>query len=1419
MALTMEEILAGQREDATTAQPVQQPVQVAAPAQPTSTLTTESEGTFQEIGEGILSGVTKAAEGVASTVAIGVDLMADTDYTTGVQESFEDLREYAGLDPVGFGGKAAEIITQYIVPGGLAMKGVTKLTKLGRQAERFRKGEAGVDPLNPGEKFALGAYTVGAAAGADIMVATDDATTIADFFEGGPTQTDTALGLSGREEAIRRLGNKIKIGTETGVLTATLPTALGATFTAAAKAGDVAATGLAPVLSPIARAVRESRPAQSVGDYLQNLEQRRILEDPNAPLRFGEQTLSDFLSVLRFRGYLPQELANERLLIAGRGESAIKRAQGTLNNMRKILDDTVDEYSKASGQSSELLQRQFFNTIENVLTSRTSETLQSNLDELPQALQAPVREMRRQVDNLAADVLNSDYIQNLQRQGVITDEDSAEALINTIKSNLNGYIRRRYKVFENASYKPSDEAMREAIDGFKNDPLATRQILEKLNKTYKGPDGSIQNPQYSAANLGLARNADELAEGEANFLVNNTVSQTQAETAARNFLQMHRIKNQTALKGRKEIARDRLNPALFLRKFGDLKDYQRKLLGEILDIDEAFLGTVADMSEFRAIDQFYGRIRELSRTNAGVRKLFVDTRLKVPDGASPEQIQQLAKARADQNKELVNTLGYRVLDGEIDTQGRLTSSVGPVVSSYGSLQGFAVPQPVYDMLSRTLVGQTNPLEDIGRLLWTGSVQAKSRVQYAKTVLSPITQIRNVTSASMFALMQGNIGRGANLGESFGLVLNDLKGLRNNELIAELEELQKLGVVGTQAELRELQDLIRAGAGVSGKETSADKLIELTGLPVGAKYGNRIKDTKPGKLLYGGINFAERAYQGGDDVWKIYNYKFELQKLRNATRGMSADDVYELFKGSRPAVAGRQNMNQLLKEEAADIVRNTVPNYNATPAAVQALRKIPIMGNFVSFPAEIIRTGANTIGRGFKELASTNKEMQKIGLRRLSGALFTTATMPIALQNIASSLTGVSKEELDAYQRTMAPPWEKNARLIPTGRDEKGLPTFLNFSYTNPYELFESTIVAGLNAFSEAEARGQDPAAAAIGTFGASLGEFFEPFVGESILAGRLIDVAPLGSPGGGRGGQTQTGARIYSDEDSPGDKMSKSFLHIVDAFLPNALPFTTASGDPRLGRFAQAWINQTGIAEELGLSTKDKAGFERQIAGELVRAVTGLTESTINLERGMAFKGLEYRRDLREVASIFNQPMSRPDVGNESQVMDAFLKANEAKYRVDTRFRLVMEDLERLGVPKSKIRRELSKIVGKQNLERILRNRFDPFEISETTERNMRKNDTWRFVPRSEIRAITREDRRRKLKQEEAQQSREPEQREPVSQGTQSAAPVPAPRPTTNVVPSTPIPVPNVQPPAQIGSQVSPILVPDPVTRATFGIE
>ena len=56
----------------------------------------------------------------------------------------------------------------------------------------------------------------------------------------------------------------------------------------------------------------------------------------------------------------------------------------------------------------------------------------------------------------------------------------------------------------------------------------------------------------------------------------------------------------------------------------------------------------------------------------------------------------------------------------------------------------------------------------------------------------------------------------------------------------------------------------------------------------------------------------------------------------------------------------------LKREAADIVRNTVPNYAYVGDIVRTARLLPV-GNFMSFPSEIIRTTSNIGSQIIKEL--------------------------------------------------------------------------------------------------------------------------------------------------------------------------------------------------------------------------------------------------------------------------------------------------------------------------------------------------------------------------------------------------------------------------------------------------------------------
>ena len=46
----------------------------------------------------------------------------------------------------------------------------------------------------------------------------------------------------------------------------------------------------------------------------------------------------------------------------------------------------------------------------------------------------------------------------------------------------------------------------------------------------------------------------------------------------------------------------------------------------------------------------------------------------------------------------------------------------------------------------------------------------------------------------------------------------------------------------------------------------------------------------------------------------------------------------------------------------------MPTYSMVPEAIKRLRRIPFIGNFMSFPAEIIRTSGNIVDRGLREMS-------------------------------------------------------------------------------------------------------------------------------------------------------------------------------------------------------------------------------------------------------------------------------------------------------------------------------------------------------------------------------------------------------------------------------------------------------------------
>ena len=113
-----------------------------------------------ELGEGIASGFIGIGEGVAGLGAALIDVVADTNYGDKVTEAAESARDALGLDPEGFLGKGAEIVTQFVVPG------IGAAAKAGKVYKSL-KGVTDTSKMSKADRFGLALTEIGAAGLAD----------------------------------------------------------------------------------------------------------------------------------------------------------------------------------------------------------------------------------------------------------------------------------------------------------------------------------------------------------------------------------------------------------------------------------------------------------------------------------------------------------------------------------------------------------------------------------------------------------------------------------------------------------------------------------------------------------------------------------------------------------------------------------------------------------------------------------------------------------------------------------------------------------------------------------------------------------------------------------------------------------------------------------------------------------------------------------------------------------------------------------------------------------------------------------------------------------------------------------------------------------------------------------------------------
>ena len=547
---------------------------------------------------------------------------------------------------------------------------------------------------------------------------------------------------------------------------------------------------------------------------------------------------------------------------------------------------------------------------------------------------------------------------------------------------------------------------------------------------------------------------------------------------------------------------------------------------------------------------------------------------------------------------------------------------------------------------------------------------KAGSQYAKTVLSIPTHFRNFLSSSAFSLANGAIFVDpriyAKAMKEAGSIVQ--LGLRDPKAMNKYRRLLELGVVNSNTRMGDLKNLMRdAKIGEAGN-VATDSILKPMINSLG-RVGQAAKRTakKTGQVM-------QDAYVAEDDFWKIINYEVELAKRTNAY-----------------AKAGIKKTAQELEEEAADIVRNTIPNYAYVGEFVRAMRVTPF-GNFMSWPSEVYRTGYGIMRQALKDIAdpvtgkinpvtSTNP-MKGIGMQRLIGGITAFGVLPYGIVKGTSAIYGVSEEEQEAAVDFVAP-WSKNSQNMYIRDPETNELYYSDWSSNNVYDTLTrpfQTILRNIQEGIEDEevllkgfSQGVVEAAA----------EIANPFIGESIFTEAVGDIIA-------RGGRTKEGKILYTEQTPDGEKYSRIFRHIAETQLP------------QYKQFVRVYDSATGKPDANG----DVIEVPKQLAG-----VFGFRLIKIKPDKALGYYLADYQEGERNARREFTggpEGVLKP-AKTSREVIERYFVANKALFEVHKNMKRHMKNAQTLGVSGKKIGEIFDSRGLKKDYGYLKTSQFEPF--------------------------------------------------------------------------------------------------------------
>ena len=358
----------------------------------------------------------------------------------------------------------------------------------------------------------------------------------------------------------------------------------------------------------------------------------------------------------------------------------------------------------------------------------------------------------------------------------------------------------------------------------------------------------------------------------------------------------------------------------------------------------------------------------------------------------------------------------------------------------------------------------------------------------------------------------------------------------------------------------------------------------------------------------------RAYNAEDSVPKLYLWLTE--RKRSLALGMNEEQA---------------------KGYGAWIVRNTMPTYDMVPRGVKHLRDTPLVGTFVSFPAEMVRTTKNMGKLILHELGIAKMPdlpwsagMRANGAKRLAGTLAAFG-LPAGAAMATRAYLGLDSDQTDAMREFMAP-WDENSEFTVTSAG-KGKYTVVSASFADPHSSLKKPFVAAMRDGDFGD------------TFEQVATEALGPYLGEEMLAGTLIDVWR---------NQKAKGGNVYHEGDTPGRKVAAAAERLYRGMAPGTL----LSGE-RIARAAAGTSAGKAIGADKFLAPGTRYGQQYELGNEIT-ALLGPRSVTIDVADSLKWHGYKFQRLRADARRIYNEEANRSVGFNPERVREARQSAESA---------------------------------------------------------------------------------------------------------------------------------------------------------------